>query len=514
MQKNEIFALTDPISLITGKDKNSLTREDLLKVIIEKQIERITFHYTGIDGKIKELRLPISTRQQAELILAEGERCDGSSIFKGMVDVGKSDLYVVPVYKTAFINPFDSKSLDLTCRFLDRNGDLADFAPDNILAKAHNNFKQKTGLEIYSLGELEFYLIGHIENQTYPMPKQRGYHQSAPFVKTDYIVNEMLRYMSQISGNIKYAHNEVGYINNVVSDLEELKGKSAEQVEIEFLLTPIEEAADIMVLASWLVRNVAYKHGFVATFFPKIDIDHAGNGLHFHNALYKNGRNVTSKPDGTLADESIQFIGGLCRYAPSLTAFGNMVSSSYLRLVPNHEAPTKVCWSESNRSTLIRVPLAWTSKKDLAMQVNPQEPEPYNYAESRQTVEIRSPDGSANVHLLLAGITMAAEWGLSNKVESTQLAKESYVTSNIQTNAAYNELSDLATSCVESGEMLLSNKDLYERDNIFPHKVIEYVANTLQNENDRNLNKRLMALPTEDKEYESRRIMHRSLHKH
>ena len=102
--------------------------------------------------------------------------------------------------------------------------------------------------------------------------RQRGYHQSAPFVKTDYIVNEMLRYMSQISGNIKYAHNEVGYINKVESDFEELKGKSAEQVEIEFLLTPIEEAADVMVLASWLVRNVAYKHGFVAVSYTHLDV--------------------------------------------------------------------------------------------------------------------------------------------------------------------------------------------------------------------------------------------------
>ncbi len=512
--EKEIFALTDPISIITGKDKNSLTRNDLIKVMIEKKIERITFHYTGIDGKIKELRIPISNRKQAELILAEGERCDGSSIFKGMVDVGKSDLYVVPVYKTAFLNPFDPTSLDLTCRFLDRNGNLADFAPDNILAKAHNNFKNKTGFDIYSLGELEFYLIGNFENQTYPMPKQRGYHQSAPFVKTDHIVNEMLHHMAKITGNIKYAHNEVGYIDKVESDFAELKGKSAEQVEIEFLLTPIEETADVMVLASWLVRNVAYKHGFVATFFPKIDTEHAGNGLHFHNALYKNGKNVMTKQDGTLADEAIQFIGGLCQYAPSLTAFGNMVSSSYLRLVPNHEAPTKVCWSESNRSSLIRVPLAWTSKKDLAMQLNPQEPNPYNYQESRQTVELRSPDGSANVHLLLAGITMAADWGLGNKEESTELAKNSYVSENIHANPAFNELGDLATSCVESSEILLSNKHLYERENIFPHRVIEQVANTLQNENDRNLNKRIMALPKEEQSYESRRIMHRNLHKH
>ena len=112
-KKNEYFALTNPVSVFSGKDKHDLTREDLIKIIIEKNIERLTFHYTGIDGKIKELKIPITSRRQAELVLAEGERVDGSSLFKGIVEVGKSDLYIVPKYSTAFLNPFDSGSLDL-----------------------------------------------------------------------------------------------------------------------------------------------------------------------------------------------------------------------------------------------------------------------------------------------------------------------------------------------------------------------------------------------------------------
>jgi glutamine synthetase len=513
-QNFDNFALTSPIVLLTGKQKNDWTRDDLIKVILEKQIERITFNYTGIDGKIKELKIPITSRKHAELILAEGERCDGSSLFKGMVDAGKSDLYVVPVYKTAFLNPFDDKSLNIICRFIDRNGNPAEFAPDNILAKATKSLTEKTGLELYSFGELEFYLIGNIANQTYSLPKQKGYHASSPFVKTGEILNEMIKFMSQITGNIKYAHNEVGYIQSVESDYAELKGKTAEQVEIEFLPTPVDETADIMILASWLVRNVAYRHGFVATFFPKIDFEHAGNGLHFHNALMKNGRNAMTDINGDLTAEAKQLIGGLCYYAPSLTAFGNMCSSSYLRLVPNQEAPTKVCWSESNRSALIRVPLAWTKQKNLAMQFNPQQTEPLEHNESRQTVELRSPDGSANVHLLLAGITMATEWGLTNPSDAMTLADNSFVSVNIHSNPNLQELAELATSCVESSEMLLQHRSLFQRDKIFPSNVLDYVADILQKENDKNLNKRLMSLPDEEKATESRRIMHRHIHKH
>lgn len=507
------FALENPISLLTGKEPNDFTRDDLINVMLEKQLERITFHYTGIDGKIKELRIPITNRRQAELVLTEGERVDGSSLFKGMVDPGKSDLYVVPVYRSAFLNPFDDRSLDFVCRFLDRNGKLAEFAPDNILLKATKLLKERTGYELHALGELEFFLIGNHENQIYHLPKQRGYHASAPFVKSGHILNEMLRHICQISGHVKYAHHEVGYLENIESNFEDLTGKSAEQVEIEFLPTPIDETADILVLSSWIIRNVAYRYNFFATFFPKLDIGHAGNGMHVHMQLMKDGKNIMT--DGAeLSDPAKCLIGGLCQYAPSLTAFGNMVSASYLRLVPNQEAPTKVCWSEMNRSAMIRVPLAWTNVDNLSQKINSQQKEKLEDIESRQTVELRSPDGSANAHLLMAGITMAAEWGVNNKEESLELAENSYVSGNIHASGSYEDLQELATSCVESSERLLQHKNLYIRDDIFQEPVISFVAKSLQGENDRNLEQRLMSLPEDERKYQSRRIMHRDLSKH
>ncbi len=514
MSKVDEFALANPISLLCDKERHDFTREDLINVMMKQGIERITFHYTSIDGKIKELKIPVANRSQAELILTEGERVDGSSLFKGIVDTGKSDLYVVPLYKSAFLNPFDCKSLDFICRFFDKEGELASFPPDNVLNKANTMLKANTGLDLYALGELEFFLIGNFINNTYPMPKQKGYHASAPYVKSGELINEMTSHLARITGLIKYAHNEVGYIERLISDFDELDGKSAEQVEVEFLPAPIEEAADMLVLARWIIRNVAYRHGFVATFAPKLEIGHAGNGMHVHMALMKDGRNIMASADGMLTEEAKACIGGLCHYAQSLTAFGNTVSGSYLRLVPNQEAPTKVCWSELNRSALIRVPLGWGNISNLAGKINPQQKAARSGEIGRQTVELRSPDGSCNTHLLLAGITLANEWGLTKRKESLALAEHSYAPLNIHECSSVQELAELATSCAESAEILLRDRQLFEKNNIFSSGLINHIAYMLDSENDRNLNKRLFALPDDEKQKESRRIMHRDIHKH
>jgi glutamine synthetase len=137
-----------------------------------------------------------------------------------------------------------------------------------------------------------------------------------------------------------------------------------------------------------------------------------------------------------------------------------------------------------------------------------------NKPESRQTVEFRCPDGSANAHLLLAGITMAAEWGLTNKKESMQLARMSHVSVNIHSSPSMEDLAELATSCYESSERLLQSRNLYERGDVFPQNMIYYIANQLQNENDRGLNSRLISLTEDERIFQSRRIMHKDLHKH
>jgi glutamine synthetase len=515
------YALSNPLSILLDKTPNEFSRPDFLKIIEQKGLERITFHYTALDGKLKELKLPVADSAQAEAILAEGERVDGSSIFKGMVDTAMSDLYVVPVFTTAFLNPFDDKSLDFICRYITRDGELAPFAPDNILARAQALFREKTGMEIYALGEIEFFLLSDRVNNLFPAQRQQGYHSSSPFMKSGPILNEMVRQITQITGAVKYAHSEVGYVDSVRSDVPEIRDKRAEQLEIEFLPRPIVEMADAVVLGRWLIRNIAYQHGCAATFTPKIEEGVAGTGLHFHLELHRDGRNVMVGPDGTLSEEARRTIGGLCHYADSLTAFGNTVSSAYLRLVPNQEAPTRICWSDLNRSAMIRVPLGWTNNRHLSRRLNPQESTPYEALDVRQTVELRTPDGSAMVHLLLAGIVMSADWAFHGDEtifkgsQPLELAEKLYIKGNIFTDKELvSRLASLPTSCVGSSRILLQKRDLYERNGIFPASVIEYVARLLQQENDEGMNKKLADLPADDRLLETRKIMHRDLHRH
>jgi glutamine synthetase len=515
------FALSNPLIVLLDKAPADFTRSDFLRIIRAKGLERITFHYTALDGKLKELKIPVTGAAQADGILAEGERADGSSLFKGMIDAAVSDVYVVPDFRTAFLNPFDDKSLDFVCRYLTADGRLAPFTPDNILARAEARFRGRTGLQMKAMGELEFFLMSERNGGIYPGQKQQGYHGALPFIKSGPILNEMVRHIAQITGAVKYAHSEVGFIDSVRSDLDEIKDRRAEQLEIEMQPRPVVEMGDAIVLARWIIRNVAFQHGCVATFTPKLEEGVAGNGFHFHMELARDGVSIMTGPDGALSVEARRLIGGLCEYADSLTAFGNTVSSAYLRLIPNQEAPTRVCWSDLNRSAMIRVPLGWTNLRHLGRAVNPGDTEAYTASGSRQTVELRSPDGSAITHLLLAGLVMAADWAFQDNRTlfgdggPLELAERLYVKGNIHTDPELvQRLPNLPASCVESARLLNQKRELYERDGVFPPAVIDYVIRLLQKEKDEDMNVRLSDLPADDRLHETRRIMHKDLHRH
>jgi glutamine synthetase len=134
---------------------------------------------------------------------------------------------------------------------------------------------------------------------------------------------------------------------------------------------------------------------------------------------------------------------------------------------------------------------------------------------------MRSPDGSAIIHLLLAGIVMAAEWAfceddsLFKKNLPLELADKLYVQGNIFTDQSLlQKLPTLPRSCVESSRILLEKRSLYERDGVFPPSVLEYLARLLQAEDDEGMNQKLADLPAEDRLHETRKIMHKDLHRH
>lgn len=505
------IALSNPLVTFLGKGHDDFTRKDLMKAVHEFGIKRFTFHYTGLDGKLKELKLPFTSARQAERILAEGERVDGSSLFRGLVDTSLSDLYVVPVYYTAFLNPFEEGSLDFVCRYLDRDHNLAAHTTDNILSRAADLFTQDTGMELWALGELEFFLVFAPESDLYPVPMQAGYHAASPFVKSGYVINEMVEHIARITGVVKYAHSEVGHIHRIPSNITEINGKRAEQHEIEFLPAPVTKMADMIVVARWIIRTVALRNGMLATFAPKLTEGAAGNGFHFHLELVKNGKNMMVK-NGALSPAARKLIGGLCRYAPSLSAFGNTVASSFLRLVPNHEAPTRICWSDMNRSAMIRVPLGWIKGRNLAMKVNPGQTEPFEDSRERQTVEFRTPDGSAKVHLLLAGLALAARAGLTMK-GMAQLTKKYYVEGNVfEEPEKYDYLAALPASCSACADLLEKERSLYEKDGIFPRTVIDYVIRMLRAERDEDLARFLSELPADDRLEKTRKFMHKDIY--
>jgi glutamine synthetase len=510
---NKELALTNPVCAYLGKSKYEITRKDLLKYIEENGIERINLNYTALDGHLKELKIPVINRKQIERILADGERVDGSSLFKGLIDSGLSDLYVVPVYSSVFLNPFYKNNLNFICRYMNSEGKLAHFAPDSILLNAYNKLKDKTGLELHAFGELEFYIFSLRDSEMYTPPKQAGYHASAPFIKTGKILSEILRTITPVTGNVKYGHSEVGYIEKLESTDLDLKGRTGEQMEIEFLPAPAPEAADNIVIAKWIIRNVSYRNNMLATFAPKLEEGDAGNGMHIHLALFKNDVNVMTNGSGEISEDAKRAIGGLCNFADSITAFGNTISSSYLRLVPNYEAPTRICWSDSNRSAMIRVPLGWSKVNNLASVINTSQPPDYKDEISRQTVELRSPDGSGNAHMLLAGIVTAIEWGLTDE-NSLKITKDLYFEGNIFKNSELlNKFPSLPSSCYASAQILKEKKDLYKKDGIFPDSIINFVIKMLEKEEDKDLLFKLGKMSAVNRARELREIMHTKIHK-
>ena len=506
--------LGNPLSRLLKKEPCDFTRADILRIITERQIELLTFHHTGIDGQLKELKLPVGDLEQAERFLVSGERVDGSSLFKGVVDETLSDLYIVPSYKTAFINPFNARSLDFFCRYLDRDGNLAPFSPDNILAIAHERFKKTTGLELHALGELEFFLIRECDSEYFTPQRQAGYHTSAPFFKRGDIVDEMVRHIMQITGAVKYAHAEVGFIDSICSDRKMLSGRRAEQYEIEFLTRPIEEMGDFLAIAKWVIRNVAFRHGMLATFTPKLDEGVAGNGLHIHMKLVRDGSNVMTGDDGSLSDEALKLIGGLVHYASSLSAFGNTIASAFLRLVPEQEAPTRICWSDMNRSSLIRVPLGWSNISDLSRVVNPNESSTHDNEHGLQTVEIRSADGSALLYLLLAGITTAAEYGLTAEGMMELSAKTRVARDFFADKKLLEQLEPLPASCVACSRLLDERRGMYQEFGVFPATIIDYVVQMLALEDDEHLTHDLSQKSPEERITATQKIMHKDINRH
>ncbi|MEG1499201.1 MAG: glutamine synthetase family protein [Bacteroidales bacterium] len=479
-----------PLVQFLQKPTSEFTKADLLRYVEEEEIEMINFRYVAGDGRLKTLNFVVNDLEYVNTILSCGERVDGSSLFKNL-DAGASDLYVIPRYNTAYMNPFaEIPTLDLLCSYYDKDGNPFESDPAYIMRRAGEVLTQKTGYEFHCMGELEYYVIGE-EDPLFVAEDQKGYHESSPYTKFESFRKEAMLAMATCGCLLKYGHSEVG---NFTMD-----GKIYEQNEIEFLPTRLEEAADQLIIAKWILRTMAYQYNLNVTFSPKITVGKAGSGMHVHTRIMKDGKNQMLDAKGQLTDTAKKAIAGYLDLAPSLTAFGNTNPMAYFRLVPHQEAPTNICWGDRNRSALVRVPLGWETDKNMAVDANPIEKKAVAEYGNKQTAEFRCPDGSANIYLLIAGLAVAARHGFEMK-DSLQYAKDRYVDVNIfaeENKDKAVKYKQLPVCCAESADRLEEQRKIYEEYGVFSKSMIDGIIKMLQAYNDKHLRTEVENKPVE-----------------
>ena len=452
--------------------------EDAVRLISEKGIKILNLVHIPEDGRLKTLSFSALDEERIREVLNLGERVDGSSLFS-FIEPGKSDIYIRPRVGKAFVNPFASlPTLNVLCDYLGDDGEPLDVAPQTVLAKAEKKLCSSAGVTLNALAELEFYIVSKLDQeQAFPAAPDKNYHESTPFARFEHVRNEVVATLAEVGIATKYAHGEVGRI--VTED-----GTLFEQHEVESAPRSLSDTADSVAIAKWVVRNVCARHGASATFVPKIALEHAGTGMHIHICGVRDGKNIMVGPDGKLSAETLQMIGGILKFAPSLSAFGNPTPVSYLRFAARKESPMHICWSARNRLALIRIPLWWGYAKK----------EEEKGSGCRETFEYRAPDAFANPHLLLAGIAVAVGYGLANPSESSKIAENLHVEAG---KIEQRKLEALPHSCHEAAENLERDRRFYEAGGVFPKRLVDKTVEKLKAYRDKDLWKSLGNKPEE-----------------
>ena len=470
------------IAQVLEKKPEDICKKDILDYIRNKKIKIFNLCYIGSDSKLKSVSFPASNLSYIDSVLSRGERIANVFLNSNIKSEGS---YIVPRYRTAFSNPFSNlPTLNILCSCFNKDGELSPAAPSTVLEKANKRFVEKTGLNIKVAGELEYFVL---YPDTYDLFKTtlKHYHSSSPFTALEDMRNDIIDIIGDLGISVKYAHSECGKLYYGESSV-------AEQQEIEFLPAPICEAGDLLVISKWVICNVAKRYGVSVTFSPVIEYGKPGNGLHFHFEILKSEENIVLDKQGSLTSESKQAIGGMLKFARSLCAFGNPCAISYLRLRGKKESPYGICWSERSRKVLIRIPMSWYGiGTQMSVIANPYgmqrlcrcngdnsqtglPSEKKELSDSQipgQTIEFRSADGMAVVHLLLAGLIIAVGNGLQDNsvlslVENLHITEKEMETEKIK---------PLPQSCQESAKELEKDRKYYEKDGIFPPELIDSI---------------------------------------
>jgi len=386
---------------------------ELEAYVKEKGIELLDIKVTDIQGRWRHLSIPASRLSPG--LFEKGFGFDGSNY--GYAPIESSDMVFVPEISTAFEDPFwECRTLSFLGTVKEiTSGGFVPYAgdPRMILKNAIQLMRDSGVADEFIVGpEFEYYLFDdarfwdepwssgyritsrqtgwNVDPEEFPganeMHSGTAYHMDSPMDVYRDLRTEAALMIDRIAADVKYHHHEVG-----------LSG----QQEIEVQLGEAFHLADASMIIRYIIRNTAARRGVTATFMPKPAFGEAGNGLHVHMLLRKNGRSVFAGPDKNyagLSDIALHFLGGILLHTPALMGLVCPSTNSYKRLVRGYEAPIAIAFATGNRSGAIRIP---------------------GYAkdpESRR-FEFRSGDGTANMYLMFASLLMAGLDGVRRKTD-------------------------------------------------------------------------------------------------
>jgi len=386
------------------------TVQDVLKMVKDNDVKYIDFRFTDTRGKEQHVGVPVSQFDAEKF--EEGQAFDGSSI-AGWKGIQASDMLLMPDPASAYIDPFyDEVTLVLTCDVVEpTDGKGYDRDPRSIAKRAEAYLKSSgIGDTAYFGPEPEFFIFDSVEwktdmsgtfvkiyseeaawssdakieggNTGHRPGVKGGYFPVAPVDSFNDIRTAMCNALESCGVSVEVHHHEVA---------------TAGQNEIGTKFDTLVRRADKTQVLKYCVLNVAHQYGKTATFMPKPIVGDNGSGMHVHQSIWKDGKNLFAGDQyAGLSETALYYIGGIIKHAKALNAITNPGTNSYKRLVPHYEAPVKLAYSAKNRSASIRIPFVASTKA--------------------RRIETRFPDPIANPYLAFAALMMAGLDGIQNKI--------------------------------------------------------------------------------------------------
>jgi glutamine synthetase len=344
-------------------------------------VDFLRLQFSDITGVNKNVEVPNS---QFEKAVSGDVMFDGSSI-EGFVRIEESDMVLRPDLDTFKILPYEDEGGRVARLMCDIY--LPDDSPfpgcPRLTLKRQVERARKLGFQMMAGCEAEFFifLLDETGNPTLATHDTGAYFDLAPVDKAEPIRRLIIEDLVHMGFEVEAGHHEV----------------AAGQHEVDFKYADALETADNIATFRFIVRNVAYRHGFLATFMPKPIFGQNGSGMHTHQSLFKGGKNAfyDEKAKYQISSVGLAYIAGLLEHARGFCAVTNPLVNSYKRLVPDYEAPTNVAWSMRNRSPLIRIP----ERRGQGTRC-----------------ELRMPDPAANSYLALAVQLAAGLDGIERKL--------------------------------------------------------------------------------------------------